>query len=394
MIRVTDAQKLFLSLVKASVFQKETVDFSCFDSFNNWQELLTLCRMHDMGSIVFEQLNKNFSSKIPPELLTALKNEVVFSCSVQMSRSSAFLTLYSKLCDEGIKPLVLKGEALRSLYPQPSARSSLDEDILIDENCYEDLSKKLLSLDFEQVQEGAEDKHWVNKKMAVYLEIHLSPFPKNNIYNLWNELFDKPINKINSIKTPQCEVYTLFRADNLLFLFLHAAKHFIYSGVGIKQLLDIALFINAYKNEIDFQAVEKKLEAAGVLKFACDIHAIIKEYLYSQANSILNENKINEALLLDVLEGGSLGSGSIQRRASASITSAGFKKQSKILTLKKILFPNQTRLSQQFPFVKKSPLLLPFAWVMRIFCFIKSGASLSTLKAGRKRKKLLKEYQL
>lgn len=43
--------------------------------------------------------------------------------------------------------------------------------------------------------------------------------------------------------------------DHLIFLLLHAFKHFISSGVGVRQLCDIALWMRRFGAQIDWQRV-------------------------------------------------------------------------------------------------------------------------------------------
>ena len=53
--------------------------------------------------------------------------------------------------------------------------------------------------------------------------------------------------------------------DHLLYLILHALKHFLYSGFGIRQVCDIALFSERYRDEIDWSRVKTELQSVSAL---------------------------------------------------------------------------------------------------------------------------------
>lgn len=385
---MTDTQKLMVQLTRASLFDSGC-DFSDFRSYDKWEELYRLCSINGIGGIVFDCVNKNFADVIPTAILGSLKSSSVMLSAVQLARSEAFFGVYSRLCQIGLHPVILKGEAIRSLYPEPYARSSVDEDLYIPCDEYKPLAESLTQLGFELVDSDGSDKHWVNKTLSLYFEVHTSLFPEDDIYSSWNEAVDPTPYEtvINSHKA-----YTLSRNDGLVFLILHTAKHFIYSGFGIRHLADIALYLKHYKNEIDFDSVKSKLCAAGAAEFADDIFALINEIFSLDAPFILQESKVNGALLTDILESGTLGAGSEERRLSAGVTSSGFKNKSALSFLKQVLFPPAKRLKEKYPFAKKHPVLLPAAWFLRIFGYLKSGLGFAPVKKAKKRMKLIKKY--
>ena len=59
-------------------------------------------------------------------------------------------------------------------------------------------------------------------------------------------------------------------------------------------------------------------------------------------------------------------------------------------------FPPAKNLLRRFPYLKKHPYLLPFAWGQRLCGYLREGPVLGSVKeivkTGRKRKEILREY--
>lgn len=379
------SEQLLLKLIRSAVLQKNE-DFSDFSDFEDWNGLLLLCSKHNVVGMVYDKIIEVFKDKIPEPLALRLKHITFNEMSFQMARTQSFKTMYKELLKDNFNPIVLKGEVLRNLYPQPESRTSLDEDLLVAKSDYDRLTKKLLSLGFEEANESEDDKHWVNKKLSVYFEIHFTPFSDTKSYKKWNAVFDNWEQRI--IKSN--DIISLSREDNLIFLLLHSAKHFIYSGVGLKQILDIALFMKKYQNDMDFSYITAALKSTNTLKFVNAVTAFIKEYIFEEVYCF-SKGKPDEGFIKDVMNGGSLGQGDEERRHSANVTASAFKGNSRF---KEIIFPPRERIYLKYPFSRKYPILIPLAWLMRLASFLVSGKKMSSLKTGNERLRMLKKYGL
>lgn len=56
--------------------------------------------------------------------------------------------------------------------------------------------------------------------------------------------------------------------EHLLYLLLHAYKHFVRSGIGLRQFCDIGLWARAYHAEIDWQRLHEQCESVHAATFA------------------------------------------------------------------------------------------------------------------------------
>jgi len=379
------SEQLLIKLIRSSVLQTEE-DFSDYSDFDEWRDLFVLCSNHSIVGMIYDKFVEVFGDKIPDSLAARLKHTAFTEMSFQAVRSQSFKRVYDELIADGFNLIVLKGELLRKLYPQPESRTSLDEDLLVDKNQYEELKNRLISMGFEEANESDGDKHWVNKKLSLYFEIHFEPFSNEKSYKKWNNIFANYSERIINSDG----IISLSSEDNFIFLMLHAAKHFIYSGVGLKQVLDIAVFMKNYQDEMDFSYVKNALKNTNTLLFAKEMTAFIKENLLENVYCF-GEDKADSFFINDILNAGSLGQSDESRKHSANVTASAFKGDSKYIN---IIFPPRERLTLKYPFCKKYPILLPVAWAMRLASYLFRRKKSSALKTGNERLRMLKKYGL
>ena len=67
--------------------------------------------------------------------------------------------------------------------------------------------------------------------------------------------------------------------EHLLYLLLHAYKHFVRSGIGLRQFCDIGLWARAYHAEIDWQRLHEQCESIHAATFAAAAFRIARDYL-------------------------------------------------------------------------------------------------------------------
>ena len=121
-------------------------------------------------------------------------------------------------------------------------------------------------------------------------------------------------------------VYTLCHTDHLLYLILHAFKHFLHSGFGIRQVCDIVIYAGVYGKEIDWEEVLEKCRSIHAAVFAAALFDIGEKYMefdpgkagYPDSWSQLKTD--GTELLEDILEGGVFGDSSMSRKHSSNIT--------------------------------------------------------------------------
>ena len=192
----------------------------------------------------------------------------------QAQRTAEFLLLYRFVQEEGLSPVVLKGVICRSLYPHPEQRSSVDEDLLIDPEDFPRYHRVLTKYGLTlanptQSLTGADEVSYQDRRRQLYIELHIQLFPPDSdAYGDCNALFGNVLDRTITLDVGGTRLYTLAPTDHLIYLICHAYKHFLHSGVGIRQVCDMAMFAEAYGKDIDWNHVQQSCESMRIGRFA------------------------------------------------------------------------------------------------------------------------------
>lgn len=348
------------------------------------------------------------------EFLARLRKQSRQQIILQTRKSYDFLELYGKLRDSGVTPLVVKGIICRSLYPQPDHRPSSDEDLMIMPSqfalCHQVLTQYGLHTEASAAQlENDYEIPYRSAASPLFIELHRHLFPpESEAYGDLNRFFDGAFENAVQETVDGIAVATLAPTDHLFYLIVHALKHFLHSGFGIRQVCDIILYANAWGNRVDWAKLMQQCRQIRAEYFAAAIFRIGQNYLvfdpekacYPQQWRQLQVSE--ESLLRDILLGGVYGSASMSRQHSSNITlnAVAASKQNRKAgnALLGSLFPPARKLESRYPWLKKNPWLLPVAWADRILRYgmetrrSADNSAEEALKIGSERIALLEEY--
>ena len=352
--------------------------------------------------ILFEAVRKMPAAGENAALFAVTKQQVNGQVLNQTVRSAEFADLYRKLRSAGLHPIVVKGQLCSRLYPLKDHRISADDALYISDAefmaCHKQLLANGLTIDT-PVDElaTADEVSYTKKDSPLYIELHRHLFDSSeDTHDELNHFFTdlKPIEVDGFLTMPPHE--------HLLYLILHAYKHFVRSGIGARQFCDIGLWARAYHAEIDWQRLHEQCESVHAATFAAAAFRIARDYLGIDFDLPMPwDASIDvEPLLHDSLCGGVYGSNSYTRLHSSTVTLNAVKasrtgEKSSVL---RTVFPKRAYLERRYPYLKKRPYLLPVAWVQRIVHYAgekQSGADNSasgSIKLGKERIELMKRY--
>ena len=399
---------LLLDALRSGLLDK-TVDWTDPLSTEDWMQLLRLAESHEIlplfvqvvfASDAFAAADHRFQS--------TAKKRARGRALYQAGATAEFELLYGFLRDRGLTPHIMKGIVLRNLYPKPELRPSVDEDLLIRPEEIQVYHKAMLDYGLELVNpdEDITRSHEVayqNKEKHLYIEVHKQLFPpESGAYGDLNALFDGVWDRHMTVKLYGQQFETLTPTDHLLYLICHAYKHFLHSGVGVRQIADMALFANAYGGDIDWEHIYRACQSVNIETFTAALfqiankHLTLKEIPAPFARIPVDE----QPLLEDILSGGLYGTVDIDRVHSGNMTLdavAAQKQGRRGSGVWHSLFPGAAYLKGHFPYAKKHPVLLPLAWAQRLGNYLARSSTSSpteTIRIGQARIDLLKQYKV
>lgn len=382
-----------------------------------WEELLSLSLSHKVLPMVYDSMGVSGAIDAMPVKYRGIWKSTTFQeIAGQVQKTAVFLKLYQQFLAQGLKCLVVKGIVCRNLYVSPDARISGDEDLYIGEKDFGAFRKICVENGFVCINEGEREWAFYHKESGLKLEAHLKLFNEHSksLGNL-NRPFAESIRDAVSYEIQGTKIWTMNETDHMLYLVLHSFKHFLHSGVGIRQICDIVMFAEHYGEKIHWKYVFSELRNVNADVFFMNLLDIGKKYFgftYKKAGiskktrEHYGEYLDSKALLEDLLSAGVYGTSSESRSHSSLITlnavAASKTKKSARGRLVKTVFPERKHMEGEYPFVKKHGWLLPVAWLRRIVRYgfeligqkSTSNSAIESIQIGNKRVELLKKYKV
>ena len=406
-------QRLFLEVLKASLENRKVTWSNREVSGTELEGVIALAQEHHVLPMIFEAVHAcPAAATVSPGLMAQCRSLTLRTVMEQTVKTQEFLELYRHLTREGVYPLVVKGILCRNLYPMPDYRRSGDEDVLCGEHQFKRCHKAMITFGMEPCSSALDSYEVPYRKEdgVLFVELHKTLFSQtSDIFGDCNRLFAHAFEHPARVEIEGVSILTLDWSEHMLYLILHAFKHFLHSGFGIRQVSDMVLFANAYGDRVDWSYVLKKCRGLRADRFAAAIFAIGEKYLtfspekahYPQAWRQLEADP--EPLLEDLLCGGIYGSADRSRVHSSGMTlnavqadKAG--KQGK--NLLRTVFPHTQLLEGRFPWLRRKKWLLPVAWLLRIGGFIREAfvrresSAVDVIRVGSKRVELLRQYDI
>ena len=259
--------------------------------------------------------------QLPAEETKTWRMLALSEIGAQARRTAEFLAAYRDLQALGFSPVVVKGILCRQIWPEPDARPSSDEDLYVRREDYPAFHQALLQIGFTGEAPDYENAHEARYyRNGLMVEGHWELFPQeNSALNALNRLNDGFWSHAQTTELEGAALRMLEPTDHMTFLILHAFKHFISSGVGVRQIMDVAQWSKHY--EIDWPRVREALRLAHAETFAGAVFDAGARYFGMQppAGWPLADSG---ALLADALGGGVYGSSDMSRKHSGTITLA------------------------------------------------------------------------
>ncbi|MBR2730966.1 MAG: VanZ family protein [Clostridia bacterium] len=336
---------------------------------------------------------------LPSETAEQIRAEALGQVVAQTRRTEQFLRACRAMQAAGVNPICVKGIVCRALYPDFDLRISADEDLLVRPADAAVCAQVLASLGFEAA--GTPDDMeigYYHAESGCRIELHRAMFPADGgVYDRFNALLGDLFASPMKLQIGQTTLLCPAPDQHLLYLVLHAYKHFLISGVGIRQIADIALFARAFPP--DWKALFAACDAVRLTGFLNAVLVLGGRYFDLPLSTIdaaqFRAETDADALLQDVMAGGIYGSKNTDHLHSGALT---FQQYAAALAGKRpkgfaALFPPRDRMRRKYPYLKKHGWLLPFAYLSRLLRYaVSDHDSARALDTADRRTELLRQY--
>lgn len=406
--------KYFLDALKASL-HGEAVSWDGVCQADDLRQLVQLSSVQMVLPMIYEAVGRCPDwQKLPPQEDMQIRMAVIRAAAKQAAGTQRFLKMYGEMSREGLTPLVVKGIICRNLYPNPDERISSDEDLCVAPEQLTQVREFLEQNGFVYEDAGQTEEHMneftYRRSDGLYLEVHKRLFAEDSsAYGDWERFFADAHDRKMSVQIEGTDVFTMNETDHFFYLICHAFKHFLHSGVGIRQICDILLFSQNFGSDIDWKEVYNHCREIRADVLTATFAEIGVRYLGFSAAELhfpeewLAMHQDPDNLIGDLLEAGVYGLSSPERAHSSNITLSAKKggASGRTADLLYTVFPSREVLINRYPYLQKHRWMLFFAWISRIFSYYKgershsgNNAAAKTLEIGEKRVELLRQYKV
>lgn len=363
-IKGIDSQ-FFIKAIADRLNQRKTEFMDGVD----WNELLKYALFHKLEGMVYLQCR----SIMPREKQAVFGKHALMQFSDSNKKAAVIEKIEKKFTDEDIKFLIVKGVEVAKFYPAAKERAMGDIDVIVRSEDRERANKALLAIGFE-IEKIYEDE-WKYTWNGMELELHDHLLyegydaPKK-VFLFTEDLWNYAIPEQNSSR---------FHLDwnyHLVFLLLHLKKHFVSSGVGLRLFVD--LVVVCQKAEIDVQRLRSDLEKLDLLKFSSLCFAFCERcFGVSMPFAADIDDDFFEKYSKRFLETGIYGQMDAYFENSVDDRII---KHGRLKAFFRRYFPpvkSFLDVGPKYFYLKKHPVLLPFAWLQMYFDAIISGRFLT-----------------
>lgn len=304
------------------------------------------------------------------------RSEYILTVAKDMSRKEFSLSAVRKLEKSGIECCLMKGAAIADLYALPECRISGDTDIYINPGDEKKAASILKDMGYDLIPKIKNEHHQrAMHPVGGLLEVHFSVFTKSNKDIIFNGLLDFG-NKFEKKNINGYEYNVMGTQDELMFLNVHYIKHLVHGGCGIRQILDMLLFMEKNNDKIDFKKYDslmKELRYDRLIDVVKSIGTLYFGYDYP-----VYDKALADKLLTDAENGGTFGFLAddrmdfyemyCSRRTNWSPLRYWFYKWfvKDENTFSKV-FPDKSQMLKRGYTYAKHTVLLPVAWIHRLF---------------------------
>ena len=262
--------KIFFSILRASLWGYP-VEVPA--GFTQWNKIMRLANNQALMGLVCDVLltRPEIRESLSPKFVERLQDITLNSMGMHTHTNITLQLLVQTLREQGIEPVLLKGQGLSVYYTTPQVRQCGDIDIYVGEENYEKAYDAILPI-ATQIDDKSKIWGWMHFDASigtVMIEVHHKAdyMHSRRGDQLYRRFMQEGLTKtLVPVKFRDFEVMTPEDTFNAFYVFYHLWRHFTISGVGLRQFCDWARFLHTHSGKLDLPYLKKMLDDLGFMK--------------------------------------------------------------------------------------------------------------------------------
>lgn len=265
---MSSAEKQYFALMRSALWDAE-VDV---EGDIDWNGVIKIAKHHATLVLLCGAASKMTAPNGASEVLRGKMQVEMRNNLLRFLRLKQIMVSATTLLREhGIEPVILKGFSLALLYPNPYLRQFGDVDIFVGRDNFRQACALLRTLPGAyNWGEEAETGHQYNIEFGNYpMEVHR--VSADVVDSKESELYDaiEHDGLMEHSRQVDFEGFSIIIPSNefmVFYTFFHAWHHFINSGVGWRQVADVAMTLHAYHDQLDLEKLCQWINAMHLMQ--------------------------------------------------------------------------------------------------------------------------------
>lgn len=353
---MTNETTVLLEAVKSIIHKTQKPSLLSLDE----KTLFELAKENGLVPFLYETFKE---SSITHSFKKALKTTNLAYYKRHLQHEETIERLRSLFNENSVDFMFLKGVHLKELYPIKHMRASGDIDVLLrDQKTVDFVESILKQAGFTLTMKNPQHDLYTDKNGST-IEVHPT------IYKTFNNKYDALFkNEWQHAILLHSYEYRFEPTFELCYLLYHLAKHFDASGVGLRSILDIGLFLDYHYESMDKTHLNNLLIQGNIKTFFHTIVYLNNIYfnlaLKMNTKKPITHQRLNQ-ITQYIITSGIHGKGKDFNMFNARRVQEG-KTRNRFIVFIQILFPNLRFMKGIYPILNKAPILLPLFWILRI----------------------------
>ena len=243
----------------------------CIDGPIDWKAVMQIAEFHG-NSVLLSDLAAQMDDDEPsPQMFSRMQAAMRGNLMHQMDLKKILVSALKVLRQHNIEPVVLKGFGLAMFYPNPNLRQFGDIDLFVGLENFHEACKLLRTIPggYNWGEEVDLGKHYNIEFGHHPMEIHrvsadVEDAKEAEIYAAMER--DGLSENVQRVDYEGLELTIPSKEFMAFFTFFHAWHHFLTTGVGWRQISDVAMTLHAYHGQLDCGKLRQWLVDMRLLK--------------------------------------------------------------------------------------------------------------------------------
>lgn len=387
-----------LNLLACELFgQRLEIDASKVD----WHRVLAEANRHVLTAFLYPGLRR--LNGVPEELLSRARNAAMLSAARMEESLRAQDGVLDLMRSREIPCAVLKGFSAACRYPHPELRVPGDVDLLVGGENLERACSALEQAGYRRDHETEMHVNFVGSG-GLSLEVHRSAsvFPNTEKGRAARAYMEQALRHTEPVELHGYAIPVLAVPHQLVSLLAHMERHMSQSGIGLRQICDWAVAVQARRAQIGEDELQT-LERCGLLPFAQVITKLCEHYLGLSplAWAQVAPDVLADAVMNDVMTSGNFHAQGRERNISSVMIDRAGENGARSWVVRNYVRYVQRRVRQNYRWAKSRlwiPLFcayFPLQWALRVLRGKRKRVKISqAVHEAHARERLLRSLKL